>query len=188
LASELGECTFEGELATRDLQALDEIAGAHEQYAPSALDEREPDGCRKMALASAGRAEQQEIGALFEPAIACGERHHLRLADHRHHLEVEAVEGFAHRQSCCGKVTLDAAATAIGDFVLGERGKEASCGPAFLVRLLGELDPHQFDGRQAQIGKEELDARGIDRIDRLHATSPSSARAVIGALTATSSS
>jgi hypothetical protein len=42
-----------------------------------------------MALAGAGRAEQQEIGALFEPAIACGERHHLRLADHGHDLEVD---------------------------------------------------------------------------------------------------
>src|ERR1700716_3298138 len=89
---ELGERTFEGELAARDLQALDEIAGAHEQHAPSVLDEREPDGCRQMALASAGWAEQQEIGTLFEPAIACGERHHLRFADHRHDLEVEAVE------------------------------------------------------------------------------------------------
>jgi hypothetical protein len=36
------------------------------------LDESESDGCRKMALARAGRSEQQEIGALFEPAIACG--------------------------------------------------------------------------------------------------------------------
>ena len=53
---ELGERTFEGELAARDLQALDEIAGAHEQDAPSVLDEREPDGCREMALAAAGRA------------------------------------------------------------------------------------------------------------------------------------
>jgi hypothetical protein len=85
-------------------------------------------------------------------------------------------------------VTLDAAATAVGDLVLGERGKEASCGPAFLVGLLGELGPHQFDGRQAQVGEEELDARGIDRIDRLHATPPSSASSVFGARTAASSS
>jgi hypothetical protein len=63
---ELGERTFEGEFAARDLQALDEIAGAHEQHAPSVLDEREPDGCREMALAAAGRAEQQEIGASAE--------------------------------------------------------------------------------------------------------------------------
>src|SRR5260370_28827226 len=67
---ELGERAFEGELAACNLQALDEIARAHEQHAPSVLDEREPDGCREMALASAGRAEQQEIGALLEPAIA----------------------------------------------------------------------------------------------------------------------
>ncbi len=53
---ELGERTFEGELAARDLQALDEIAGAHEQHAPSVLDEREGDGCGEMALAAAGRA------------------------------------------------------------------------------------------------------------------------------------
>src|SRR5881227_3890125 len=65
---ELGECTFERELAARDLQALDEIAGSHEQHAPSVLDECEADGGRKMALASAGRTEQQEIGALLEPA------------------------------------------------------------------------------------------------------------------------
>src|SRR6202043_2329030 len=53
---ELGERAFEGELAARDLQALDEIAGAHEQHPPSVLDESESDGCRKMALARAGRA------------------------------------------------------------------------------------------------------------------------------------
>src|SRR5213078_2099130 len=59
---ELGERTFEGELAARDLQALDEIAGAHEQHAPSVLDECEPDGCRKVALASAGRASAMMPG------------------------------------------------------------------------------------------------------------------------------
>jgi len=35
---------------------LDEIAGSHEQDAPSVLDEREPDRCREMTLAAAGRA------------------------------------------------------------------------------------------------------------------------------------
>ena len=43
---ELGERVFEGEFTACDLQALDQIACAHEQYAPSVLDEREPDGCR----------------------------------------------------------------------------------------------------------------------------------------------
>ena len=53
---ELAERAFEGELAARDLQALDEIAGAREQHPPAVLDEPEPDGGGKMALASAWRA------------------------------------------------------------------------------------------------------------------------------------
>ena len=68
---------------------------AHEQHAPSVLDQREADGCRQVAFANAGRAEQQKIGALFQPAIARGERHDLRLADHRHCLELEVLQGFA---------------------------------------------------------------------------------------------
>src|ERR1044071_5649851 len=54
---ELGQRAFEGKFAARKLQALDQIAGAHEQDAPSVLDEREPDGCCQMTLAAAGRAE-----------------------------------------------------------------------------------------------------------------------------------
>ncbi len=185
---ELGERAFEGEFAARDLQALDQIAGAHEQNAPSIVDEGEADGCRQMALAAAGRAEQQEIGALFQPAIARGERHDLCLGDHRHRLEVEAGERFADRQSGFGQVTLDAAAAAIGDLVLGERCQEARGRPTFLVGLLGELGPHQFDGGQAQVGEQEFDARGIDRIGRFHATPPSRTRAAFGAQTAASSS
>jgi hypothetical protein len=38
-------------------------------------------------------------------------------------------------------MALDAASTAIGRFVLGERGEEACGGPALLVGLLGELGP-----------------------------------------------
>jgi hypothetical protein len=53
---ELGERVFEGEFTACDLQALDQIACAHEQYAPSVLDERKPDGCREMALAAADRS------------------------------------------------------------------------------------------------------------------------------------
>src|SRR6185369_4464674 len=107
----LGECTLEHKFAPRDLQTLHEIAGAHEQHAPSVLDKCEPNGCSEMALAAAGRAEQQEIGALFKPAITCGERHHLRLTDHWHRLEVEAGKCFAHGQPGFGEMTLDAATT-----------------------------------------------------------------------------
>ena len=156
---ELGECTFKREFAACDLQALDEIAGAHEQHAPSILDEREADGGCQVALAAAGWAEQQKIGALLEPTVACGQGHHLRLADHRHGLEVEAGECFTDGQPCFGQMTLDAAATAIGDLVFGERGQEASGRPAFLVGLLGELGPHQLDsGQGARAGKKPISA------------------------------
>jgi hypothetical protein len=76
--------------------------------------------------------------------------------------------------------------TAIGDLVLGERREEASGRPAFLVGLLGELCPHQFYGGQPQVGKQQLDARGVDRIGGLHATPPSST--VFGVCTTASSS
>ena len=45
---ELGERAFEGELAARDLQALDEIAGADEQHPPSCSTRASP-----MAAATA---------------------------------------------------------------------------------------------------------------------------------------
>lgn len=45
---ELGECAFKREFTARDLQALHEIAGAHEQHAPSVLEQ-----CESMAAARA---------------------------------------------------------------------------------------------------------------------------------------
>src|SRR3954471_10540864 len=90
-------------------------------------------------------------------------------------------------QSCFGKLTLDAATTAISDLVFGKCGQEASRRPAFLVGLLCELGPHEFDGGQAQVGEQELDACDIDRIGRLHATPPCT-RSGVGARTAASSS
>ena len=47
---------LEIELATRDLELLDEVGGAGEEHAPSVLDQGEADGGREMALAAAGRA------------------------------------------------------------------------------------------------------------------------------------
>jgi hypothetical protein len=61
---------LERELAPRDLQAFDEIAGACEHHTPAVLDERETDGGRKMALAAAGRTSVRVPGvSAFEVRI-----------------------------------------------------------------------------------------------------------------------
>ena len=67
---ELGDGGFERELAARDLELLDEIGGAGEQHAPAVLDQGEADGRGEMAFAAARRAEQDQVGALLEPAVA----------------------------------------------------------------------------------------------------------------------
>jgi hypothetical protein len=56
---ELGNGGFESELATGNLQPLDEIGGAGEQHAPAVFDESEAGSCRKVALAATRRPEQQ---------------------------------------------------------------------------------------------------------------------------------
>jgi hypothetical protein len=66
-----------------------------------------------------GGPNRIRFGALFEPAVACSERHQLRLTNHWHGVEGEAVEGLADRQPGFGEVALDAAAAALGDLVLG---------------------------------------------------------------------
>ncbi len=104
----------------------------------------------EMAFAGAGRAEQQEIGALPDPAVAGGERHHLGFADHGDGAEVEAVERLASGQARFGEMAFDAPPEAIGHFMLGQGGEEAGRRPAFLIGLFGELGPHQLDARQAQ--------------------------------------
>ena len=65
-------------------------------------------------------------------------------------------------------MALDAAAAAIGRFVLGERRKEPCGGSALLVGLFGELGPHQLDARQAQFGQQKFDASGINLVAARH--------------------
>ena len=62
----------------------------------------------------------------------------MRLGDHRHHVEVEAVEGFPRQQLRLCEMAGEAAAVTLGDFVLGEHGKEARGGPRFLICALGK--------------------------------------------------
>src|SRR5215831_19092315 len=56
---EFVELGFESEVATGNLQPLDQIDGAGEQYAPAVFDESEAERCRKVALAAAWGSKQQ---------------------------------------------------------------------------------------------------------------------------------
>jgi hypothetical protein len=51
------------------LQLLDEVGGAREQHAVAGVDRRVAEGCGEMRLADAGRSEQQDVGALSDPAL-----------------------------------------------------------------------------------------------------------------------
>src|SRR5271157_381122 len=160
LASALSSASSRRAICRRWTRSLVRMNSTRHPFSTSAR----PMAAAKWLLPPPGGPNNKRLGALFEPTVACGQGHHLRLADHRHQLEVEAGECFTDGQPCFGQMTLDAAATAIGDLMFGERGQEASGRPAFLVSLLGELGPHQLDGGQAQFGEQELDARGVEGI------------------------
>jgi hypothetical protein len=69
-------------------------------------------------------------------------------------------------------MAFDAAARALGDLMLRERGQEARRWPALLVGLGGECGSDLFDGGQAQLGEQQLDAGDVDGIGGPHAASP----------------
>jgi hypothetical protein len=83
------------------------------------------------------------------------------------------VEGFAGRWPGFGEMAFEAATGALGDLMFGKGSKKACRRPAFLVGLSGERGPDLFDGGQAQLGEEQLDAGSIARIGRFHAAPPS---------------
>ena len=159
---ELGDGGFERQFLPRHLQALYEIGCARVQDAVAVFDERQADRGRQVAFASAWRADQDQVGALVEPAVAGDERGDVGLGDHGHDIEVEVGQGLAGRQLGLGQMAFEAPAGAFGDLLLGERGKESRCRPSFLVSALGEGLPDGFDGRQAQLGEHEIDLCGID--------------------------
>ena len=60
-----------------------------------------------VVLSDASGTAWAHIGTLIKPAVAGGERHDLRLADHGHSVDVEGVERLARRQSRADKMRLD---------------------------------------------------------------------------------
>ncbi len=171
---ELGHRRFECEFAPGDLQALHEVGSSGEQNPPAPFHQCEADCRGKMAFTTARRTEQDEVGALLEPAIAGAQGHDLGLGDHRHGIEGEAVQGLACGQMGLCQVAFDPAAIAFGEFVLGERGEEPAGGPSLLVRLGGEVSPDVLDGGQAQFVEHEAEALCIDHGSCAHAASPCS--------------
>jgi hypothetical protein len=101
------------------------------------------------------------FGALPEPAVAGGERHHLGLGDHRHRVEVEGVEGLAGGQPGFRQMTSDAAVTAIGHLMLEEGRQAARRRPTLLVGLAGDVAPQRLHCWQPQLGEQQLDTRGV---------------------------
>ena len=109
---------------------------------------------------------------MIEPAVAGGERHDLRLADHGHGLKSK-VSNVLPVGNCASEMPLDAAATTVGDLVFGECRQKAGGRPTLLVRTGGQIGPHQLHGGQAQLGEQQLDACSVGRVGLLHATPPS---------------
>ena len=125
--------------AASDLEPLHQVGGAGEQDAPALFHQRQADGGGQMGFAAARSADQEQVGALVDPAVAGADRQaHVGLGDHRHGVEVEAVEGLAGQQLGLGEMAREAPAVPFGDLVLGERGQEACRRPAFLVRPLSK--------------------------------------------------
>ena len=146
----------------RALQALGQVGSAGEQHPVAVLDERQAEGGGKMALADAGWADEDHVGAFVEPAVAGTERHEVRLGEHRHGVEVEGIKRLAVGQLRLAQMALEAAPRAVGDLVLGEGGEQASGRPAFAVGGSGELRPQRLDGGQAQLVEHEVEGGGGD--------------------------
>ena len=132
------------------------------------LDESQADGGGEMGLAGSGGADEQEVGALVEPAVAAAEGHHVRLGEGRHDREVEAVESLAAGQPSFAEAALEAAPGTVGDFVFGQGGQQARGGPAFAVGLCGELRPQRLDSRQAQFAEHQVERRSINGVRSTH--------------------
>ena len=61
------------EVLPRRLELLDEVGGPGEQHAVAGVDHGVAQGGREVGLAGARRPEQQDVGALGEPAVALGQ-------------------------------------------------------------------------------------------------------------------
>ena len=117
--------------------------------------ERPSDGGGEMAFPTAGRSEEEEVGALAEREVPGREGHHLGLGEHGDGGELEVGEALAGEQPGVAQMPLDPPAGALGEFVLGQRGEEARRRPALRIRPLAELLPQLLHGGQAQFAQHQ---------------------------------
>ena len=69
-------------------------------------------------------------------------------------------------------MAFEAPALPLHDLLLAERGQEAGGGPALLVRRRRQSGPDHLDAGQPQFAEHQLDAGGVDLVDRIHAAAP----------------
>src|SRR3546814_19125002 len=112
------------------LKLLDQLGRAGEQHAPTILDKLQPDGCRQVALSSARRAEQDELGALFQPSVARGHGRDLRPPDHRPGVEGAALLRFARWKSRVRHMTLPLSPATFAHFILAKCSQQPGGGAA----------------------------------------------------------
>src|SRR5262249_19200850 len=122
---------------------------------------------------AAGRAKEQDVGAVSEPDVTGGEGHDLGFGEHRRSLEVEGGERLAGGQPGLRHVAFDAPAGAVCRLMLGPWGEGAGGGPALLVGLSCQSGPDALNAGQAQLGEQQLDAGRVDgRRNGAHAAPP----------------
>lgn len=95
---ELAQCTRQFKLALGREEVLHEAEGRREEDAPPLLDERVPDGARRVGLAAAGQPEGQPVdGAVTE--VAGGELAESLGERRGQAVGLQGGEGLAGRQS-----------------------------------------------------------------------------------------
>ena len=117
---------FERQFAARDLQPLDEVGGARIEDAEAVLHEREADRGRQVALAATRIADEYQVGALVQPAVAGDQRVDMGLGHHGDEVELEVGQRLAGRQPGFREMALEAPPGALGDLLFGQR-REQSC-------------------------------------------------------------
>ena len=168
---QLADGGLKGQFAACDLEPLHQVGSARVQDAEAVFDERQADRGGQVTLAGAGRADQDQVGALVEPAVPGDQGVDMGLGDHGHDVEVEVGQGFSGRQFGLGEMAFEAAPGPLGDLLFGQRAEQTGGWPALGIGAFGESRPRRLEGGQAQFGEHEIE---LWSIHGAHERSPAS--------------